>query len=288
MITLEIDVVFSGGGMKGLAFIGAIEALEKKQVTYRKIIGSSAGALIGSFLAAGYTSTELKRVALEVKTSDFLEKSQTKYSWQKWVRMYYRLGLYKGDQLETWIKKRLGEKKVFSFSDLQTVQLKIIVSDLTRRKIVVIPDDLEEYGIRKEDFPVAKAIRMSCSIPYIFEPVRLKADKNEYFFVDGGVLSHFPYWLLNEERRPNIGFYIGKQKKDVSSIQNNIDYFHALVDTMLHAHDIRYVNKFAKNNTVFLPIDHVQATHFSITEKEKKALFELGKECTDAFLKTWP
>lgn len=285
---IEIDIVFSGGGIKGLAFVGALEALETRQVTYKTIIGSSAGALIGGLVAAGYQSSELKQLALQLKQTDFLEKNVVKYSWQKWVRMYYRLGLFKGDKLEKWIDKQLKQKKVYSFADLKPQQLKIIVSDLTRRKLVVFPDDLADYGCCPESFSVAKAIRMSCTIPYIFEPVRLKTSSSEYFFVDGGVLSHFPYWLLNEERRPNIGFYIGKERKKASIIKNNIDYFQALLDTMLHAHDIRYVDKFAKKNTVFLPINHVQAIHFSLTEKEKKTLFDIGRTSTERFLKTWP
>ena len=57
---MEIDGVFSGGGIKGLALIGAYEAIESKGFTFKRLAGTSAGSIIAGLVAAGYSSQELK------------------------------------------------------------------------------------------------------------------------------------------------------------------------------------------------------------------------------------
>jgi len=57
-----IDLVFSGGGVKAIAFIGVVEALEERGIKVRRIAGTSAGALVGALLSAGYKSEELKKM----------------------------------------------------------------------------------------------------------------------------------------------------------------------------------------------------------------------------------
>ena len=57
-----IDLVFSGGGVKAIAFIGVVEALEERGIKVRRVAGTSAGALVGALVAAGYTSGEIKKM----------------------------------------------------------------------------------------------------------------------------------------------------------------------------------------------------------------------------------
>lgn len=85
-----------------------------------------------------------------------------------WLKVYWKLGLYKGDALEKWVKELLKAKGIETFADIPEGSLKIVASDITRGRLVVLPDDLQEYGLLKEKFPIARAVRMSCSIPYFF------------------------------------------------------------------------------------------------------------------------
>lgn len=83
-----------------------------------------------------------------------------------------------------------------TFSDLPRGRLTVIASDITNGRIVVLPDDLELYGISPDSFEVAKAVRMSCSIPYFFDPVMLRLNgeaarrksfaEQFVYMVDGG------------------------------------------------------------------------------------------------------
>ncbi|HYK72292.1 MAG TPA: patatin-like phospholipase family protein, partial [Pseudoneobacillus sp.] len=170
---MEIDGVFSGGGVKGIALIGAVAGIEQKGLTFNRVAGTSAGSIIAAFVAAGYKSEEIFNMMDEINLTDFLDarKAFILAPITKWILLYWRLGLYKGVALEKWIAAKLAARGIRTFRDLPPNKLRVIASDLTNGRLVILPDDLPKYGIQIETFPVAKAIRMSCSIPYFFERV---------------------------------------------------------------------------------------------------------------------
>ncbi|HAQ08722.1 MAG TPA: hypothetical protein DCR24_14880, partial [Bacillus bacterium] len=198
---MYIDGVFSGGGIKGFALLGACEAIEERGFKFKRLAGTSAGSLVAALLAAGYTSTEMKTLVDELDLKKFLDtrKSVIPTALTKWLFVYWRLGLYKGNELEYWIREKLAARGVVTFGDLNPGSLRVIASDLTNGKILILPDDLPKYGIDPRTFPVAKAIRMSCSLPFFFEPVKLRSRIGNNIIVDGGVLSNFPMWLFDQE-----------------------------------------------------------------------------------------
>ncbi|MGK9428494.1 patatin-like phospholipase family protein [Bacillus atrophaeus] len=289
---MYIDGVFSGGGIKGVALAGAYEALEEKGFRFERLAGTSAGAIIAAFIASGYTSKEINALINEVDGEQLLDQ---RYSFLplkmlQWVSIYWRLGLYKGDTLEKWIADQLRAKGVRVFGDLKRGSLRLIASDLTNGTMIVLPDDLGRYGLNPELFPVARAVRMSCSIPYFFEPIKLKCDGGTSTVVDGGVLSNFPIWLFSKERkRPVIGVTLAPHEKErpKKSIRNAFELFGALFETMKDAHDARHIATRYEQNIIFLPVDHVMATDFHLTPQKKLALIELGKSRTELFLKQW-
>lgn len=111
---LYIDGVFSGGGIKGLAYIGAYQALEEHGFQFKRVAGTSAGAIIAAFIAAGFTSEELNNELgnLELRTILDEPKSILPYKLFKWLPIYWRLGMYKGQALENWLDQTL-QKKAF-------------------------------------------------------------------------------------------------------------------------------------------------------------------------------
>lgn len=290
-----IDGVFSGGGIKGFALIGAYQAIEAKGLTFQRMAGTSAGSLIASLIAAGYTSAEIIDLMGELDLGDFLDqrKALLPTPLAKWLLLYWRLGLYKGDMLEKWIYQKLRAKGVVTFQNLPPGKLRIIASDLTNGRIMVLPDDLERYGIHPASFPVAKAVRMSCSLPYFFEPVRLKDYQGNTIVVDGGVLSNFPIWLFDEEKkmkkRPVLGIKLSgnSQQQKQNKINNAIDMFGALFETMKNAHDARYISRRHEKNIIFIPIESGLTTEFGVTDEKKQELIQIGKNRADAFLRTW-
>jgi NTE family protein len=293
---MYIDGVFSGGGIRGFAFIGALQAIEERGLLFRRLAGTSAGSIIAAFIVAGYTSRDIFNIMNEIKLEDLLDERRTLLpsALTKWLCLYWRLGLYKGEKLEKWLDCKLKERGIHTFADLPHQSLRIIASDLTNGKIIVLPDDLPRYGISPDMFPVAKAVRMSCSLPYFFEPVQLKSPKmGASIVVDGGVLSNFPMWLFDDEKRPKVRPVLGiqlnskEESRKKNHIKNAIDLFGALFQTMKNAHDARYISRSHEKNIIFLPVNDVILTEFQLSEGKKLELIQLGKERAYEFLEKW-
>ncbi|WP_042346006.1 patatin-like phospholipase family protein [Bacillus massiliigorillae] len=289
-----IDGVFSGGGMKGYALVGAYQVLEEKGFVFQRTAGTSAGSIIAAFIIAGYTGKEIEEIMMEMNTEILLdERIGGNLPFAKWLLLYWKLGLYKGDKLEEWIAEKLAAKGIYTFSDLPLHSFRIIASDVTNGVIMVLPDDLNKYKIDIATFPIAKAVRMSCSIPYFFEPVKLNSRKPYTYIVDGGVLSNFPMWLFDQENvkktRPVIGVKLSENKEELPprKIDNAIEMFGALFETMKDAHDNRYISRKHEKNIIFIPTKNVSATEFDLSSKKKRDLIELGRMSAQIFLRSW-
>lgn len=292
---MKIDGVFSGGGIKGFALIGAIQEIEKRGFQFERVAGTSAGSIVAAFIAAGYGSSEMEQLLDELDLTKFLDARKViiPFPLAKWLFVYWKLGLYKGNELEKWIEEKLAAKGVRTFRDLPQQSLRIIASDLSNGRLMVLPDDLVKYGIPPESFSIAKAVRMSCSIPYFFEPVKLKSMDGVNVIVDGGVLSNFPMWLFDRENvqklRPVIGIKLSadEYEHEKHKIKNAIQLFAALFETMKDAHDSRYVSRKHAQNIIFVPSEGALATEFHLTDEKKHELFDLGREAAKKFFKTW-
>lgn len=292
---MKIDGVFSGGGIKGFALIGALQAVESRGLKLQRLAGTSAGSIVAAFTAAGYTANEIYKMLDETDIMNFLDQRRTLMPSPitKWLLLYWRLGLYKGDVLEKWLEQKLADKGVRTFGDLPKDHLRIIASDLTSGTIAVLPDDLPKYHLDSKKFSVAKAVRMSCSIPYFFEPVKIKGKGVTFLFVDGGVLSNFPIWLFDNDRipkvRPVLGIQLSAKQEDrpVNRINNAITMFGALFETMKDAHDAKHISSRHEKDIIFIPMDHIAVTEFALTEERKRGLVEIGKKRAEAFLMKW-
>lgn len=293
---MQIDGVFSGGGIKGFALIGAYEAIEKNGFHFKRLAGTSAGSIISAFVMAGYKSEEILQMMDEVDLKMFLDERKTllPLPFTKWISLYWNLGLYRGVKLEEWIFQKLKDKGISTFADLPKGSLRLVASDLTNGRLIVLPDDLQSYGMNPMSFSVARAVRMSCSLPYFFEPVKLTTSKGVSIFVDGGVLSNFPIWLFQpknnpSKKRPVLGIKLSSRDQDrpIKKIDNAIDMFSALFETMKDAHDERHISTRHEKDIVFIPVENIVSTEFELNEQKKLALIELGRSRTNDFLKRW-
>ncbi len=285
----EIDGVFSGGGMKGFALIGAIEAAEAHGYLFKRVAGASAGAIAAAFLAAGYTGAEMHQLLIEAPRRKFMDARFHAFPFLKWLALYWSMGLYKGDALEKWLAEKLALRGVVSFNDIAPGTLKIIVSDVSNNQLIVLPDDLPKYQLDPEQFSVAKAVRMSASIPFIFRPVKLKED----LIVDGGLLSNFPMWLFSgkdtPKERPVLGIRLTPKEKAVEKrqIKNSLEMFSALFNTMLTAHDLRYISRKIEDDIIFISLKEGISADFDLSRKECKELIRTGRRTAETFFQSW-
>lgn len=290
-----IDGVFSGGGLKDFALVGAFQVLEEKGFRFQRVAGTSAGAILACFIAAGYTAKQIEVMLNEQDFKALLDPRKTiiPLSVMKWFSLYWNMGLYQGKALENWFLEKLAVKGVYTFGDLPDGVLKIVASDLTNGKIMVLPDDLPNYGISPETFPLARALRMSCGIPYFFEPVKLKVGHEKTIVVDGGALSNFPMWLFEDRDQnrqcPLLGLKISRTPNGSPGhkINNGLQLFEALFSTMQNAHDEKYISRKHEKDIIFIPVGDVSATQFDLDDEMKNELIARGRSCTEKFLETW-
>ncbi|MDQ0196076.1 patatin-like phospholipase family protein [Paenibacillus wynnii] len=303
---MEINAVFEGGGVKGISLAGAVQAAEHAGVSFQRVAGTSSGSIVSAMLAAGYTGKEMSDIIRGTSFTSFLKRAPL-YNTPivgPALRVMLKKGLYSGEALESWIRGILRQRGIVTFRDLPSGKLSIIASDITNGRIVVLPEGLKDYGISPDQFEVAKAVRMSCSIPYFFDPVLLRLNgefakgksfpEQFVYTVDGGLLSNFPMWLFDEHENrkkipvPTVGFQmIGKTDPQPHRITGPVTMLQAMVGTMLSAHDERYIEQEKFVRTVKIPTLGVGTTQFEVTKLQSDELYASGFKAGKTFFREW-
>jgi NTE family protein len=312
------DLVFEGGGVKGIGLVGALSVLEEQGYQPQNLAGSSAGAIIAVLLAAGYSANELREIIRSLDFRRFSDKG-----WEDRIPLIGSVvsvlkdrGIYEGTTFEQYMTELLEAKGVGTFRDLVHPayadddnplyhhKVQVIVSDLTDRCLLVLPKDAEQHlGIAPDDLSVAAAVRMSMSIPIFFEPVRFSnpQDRREHILVDGGMLSNFPVWLFDsggEPEWPTFGLKLVEPEPTMVNLAGRmppgraergglVDYVKSLVQTMTEAHDRLYIEKAQFARTIPIKTLGVRTTEFNLTLGRADALYESGRTAALEFLRTW-
>ena len=313
----RVDLVFEGGGVKGLGLVGALSVLEERGYEPQSVAGTSAGALLAALLGAGYTAAELRKIFLDF---DLTRVQDT--SWEDRLpligaplSLLKDQGLYEGEALLEYVRGLLEDRNVSSFGDLVNTDAReerhrykaqVIASDITGRRLLVLPRDAPWLGVGDPDsFEVALAVRMSAGIPFYFEPVEFRnpVTGRKHLVVDGGVLSNFPVWLFDsrgEPRWPTFGLKLVEPEPEVpldqrmepaayppGGIWTTIDYVKSLVYTMLEAHDRLYIETSDFARTIPIPTLGVRTTDFDLPKGRRLELYEAGRAAAEKFLETW-
>lgn len=227
---MYINGIFEGGGIKGLAYIGVIRFLEERGFRFFAVGGSSVGSLFASLVAAKYNSYELEELVQNFDINILLN-SKGKKPIEKFINGIKYKGLYTMKFFENYLDNVLRKRGISKFLDVKMgtdYLLKIIVTDLKNKKMVIVPDDLNKYNYSKDNFPIAKAVAMSCSLPVVFVPYKLQ----DNVFIDGGVTNNFPINLFKDSKYPTVGFKLNeivekpsileKYKNKIFNIKNEV------------------------------------------------------------------
>ncbi|MGH3145069.1 MAG: patatin-like phospholipase family protein, partial [Rubrobacter sp.] len=118
--TKNVDLVFEGGGLKGIALVGAYSVLEEEGYSPQNVAGASAGAIVAALVAADYTAAELRDI---IGRFDF--RGLKDRGWEDWLPLFPRLvsvlkdrGIYEGEAFQSWISSLLEAKGIRTFGDL--------------------------------------------------------------------------------------------------------------------------------------------------------------------------
>lgn len=294
---MRADAVFEGGGVKGIALVGAVCYLEDIGYRWERLAGTSAGAIVAALLAVGYSGTELKKILMDLNYMMFLDKNliQAIPILGKPISIVKYKSIYSGQFIETWIRELIEAKGKKNFGDITingTSKLKVIASDITKRDILILPDDLIKYDIDPMKFEIAKAVRMSIALPFYFNPVKLNYSKGNSYVVDGGLLSNFPVWIFdvkNKPRWPTIGFKLNENltKYSASGKTDLISYILDLMGTFVDRNEEMYLNDKDSVRTIDIPTLGVKTTQFEISKELSLKLFNSGYEEAKKFTSSW-
>lgn len=364
---MHFNLVFEGGGAKGLVFVGAMQEFERRGHTYGRLLGTSAGAITAALLAANFSADEMLDQVNEKlpdgspRFSTFMDvvdsiadkdwensvlfKLFQQIDWpfvpeaverkvddrvfQQFMKLkVYRLiftflelgGLYAGNVFLEWLREKLdmdgrnlGQATLAEFHEHTGKDLSVVASDTTDGGILVLNHRTAP------NCPVAWAVRMSMSIPFIWREVRWQAswglyngrDITNHAIVDGGLNSNFPIRLLIA-RSPDVievmgphdgAFALGMLIDETQPVPNapalpgqetapqspmaipNLPIVRRvsnLVNTMTNAHD-KTVMAAYKDGVCRLPAKGFGTTEFDMSEARVAALVNAGRQSMREF-----
>jgi NTE family protein len=319
-ITQFRNLVFEGGGVKGIAYAGAVQVLEQDQIlpNITRVAGTSAGAITATLLALGAGSKDIADIVGGTDFRQFMDSSllPTSNIW----RLVKDYGWYKGDAFAAWmqgiIKQRTGDAGT-TFAQLRALQAKggsfrdlyMVGTDLSKQQALTFSGD------DTPDVPIWYATRTSMSIPFFFQAVMAQGDVR----VDGGVSWNYPIDMFDDKRflddakkgvkpgyptlysssqvfnKETLGFRVDtadeiaaeKQswKSPPDPVDDIEDYIKALVGFMLDTANKTHLHDDDWHRTVFIDAAGISATDFGLSQAEIKTLIANGVQGTTAYLK---
>lgn len=267
----DLALVMKGGGIKGLAYVGAIEELSK-YYSFNRYVGTSAGAISAILLAAGFSTEELQEELSQKDFSDFKDASIIKGIWN----FFFKKGIYEAHTFTTWLDillaKKLNTPYCVRLADLPN---RVTVYASRRGKKAIIFDSKSPETKNKRAAFVA---RCSMSIPFIFTP-----EKSEGLRVfDGGVQHNYPIDILmsNEPNLEFIGLYLGSKIFEGDSRKGILN---ELLSIWTEANDEENLRRY-NDKTIIIDPRPISTLQLNLTKKEKKFLLDSGRIAAKQFL----
>jgi len=279
-------LIFSGGAMKGIAYIGALKALEELQtekticIDAKRVYAVSIGSMFAFLYCLGYTHFELEE---EILSKEFNDLKNIKFD-----TFLKRYGLDTGKQIVSWIETlvlKKGFSKDLSFNDLWTqrgIDLHIFATNLNKYKQV----DFNYHS--HPNMKIIKAIRMSIGIPLIFGVEKYKGD----IYIDGGIINNYPIKELNEDMETLLGFkMVTIGEFDDHVIDNKINDITSYFSNLMSCYIIQkeksttLSNEYRKH-TVSIETQHItNGLDYEMTFEQKRDLIEAGYISTVNFFR---
>lgn len=314
------DLVLEGGGVKGIGLVGAVSRLAEEGYRFARVAGTSAGAIVGAFVAALEAAGEPLRRLVDIESAVDYEKFTDRGVIGRYAgplrpfvdaaNLFFENGVYEGDYMRDWLRTTLAGLGVRTFGDLRLPEdaagdlppshryrLVVTASDVSRQRFLRLPWDYPDYGLDPDEQLVADAVRMSASIPFFFEPVTLRAARDGgSTVVDGALFSSYPIEIFDRAdaappRWPTLGVRLSAPPDArVSSepVTGPVSLAIALVESMYGAWDaIRIEDPCNMKRTIFVDTSGVSGMNFDLSEEQQRRLFEAGREGVAKFLRTW-
>jgi NTE family protein len=207
------NLVMEGGGIKGIAYGGALVELEKKGILQNisRVAGTSAGAIQASLLAIGYSPEDIVNIVNETPIETFNDDG---FISKGTKRLLKEFGWFRGDSflrtLEDLIFQKTGNANL-TFEELHELAKATPYRDLYVTGSNLTEQVLEVFSF--ETYPkmrIADAVRVSMSIPLYYRSLWISKEgavfenhipeKKTRLFVDGGLLLNYPIHIFDDKK----------------------------------------------------------------------------------------
>lgn len=301
-------LVFSGGSIKATAYAGALDIIDSKNIlpNIKGFAGTSAGSIVASLLAVGYTSAEMKQLLLSLDFEKLLTDNDS------YIREAYNFidgyGLCSGDYLESQIGSLIAAKtgnENYTLEDLmkdKNIKLVIVTTNMQYKKTMYLyaGNPIPELS----NIPIKKAVRMSTSIPILFEPVEYVNNGNTDYFVDGGVLDNYPLHVFDGampgdpkailgvvEPNPKVLGLCVMTESDLADFTTNVrqditsetDYFTSFINIFLTHNEKRIMTPSFWLRSIIIVTPNYSLTQIDLTDQQKQELVSLGSKYANQF-----
>lgn len=267
---ISYALVMKGGGVKGLAYIGALKELEK-YYRFHWFVGTSAGAIAAVLLAVGYSTNELEKILSEKNFREFLDSSLTGLPFN----LLSKGGLYEARSFTTWLDELIAAR-IESFEPVQLEELpkRVTVYASRRNRSALIFDKQGPNSDKAASF----AVRCSMSIPLIFTPQRDQGMR----VLDGGMQNNYPVSELLKKNPETefIGLYLGHRyegmPKEPSLLSDMLSIWTESVDVE--------ALRIYREKTVVIDPRPITTIDFNLSVQEKEFLLSTGRAAALRFL----
>ncbi|MCC6818658.1 MAG: patatin-like phospholipase family protein [Bacteroidia bacterium] len=186
-MTNTVGLALSGGGVRGVAHLGVIKALNELEIKFSRISGTSSGAIVGAFISAGYAPEEILKIAIEKKFFGFSNL------------LFGKAGLFDMKNFEAVYKTYFPDNNI---EDLP-IPLTIVATDMVNESIKYF-----------EEGNLSQALMASSCVPLIFQPIQY----DETILMDGGILNNFPIEPLQGRVDKIIGVTVNSLSKKLNEL----------------------------------------------------------------------
>lgn len=188
---LKYTCLFGGGAIRGIAHVGALRAMEKVGIVSDTYAGSSVGSIVAALVCVGYDADEIEDIFLKVNFNLFMDI-------QFGIKQQFAIS--KGEVFLEWMRE-LIEKKYYGDSYVKGENPPVTFKDLNKNAVIITTDlsnfECQEFSkFVTPDFEVAKAVRISSSMPGLMCPIEYENS----ILVDGDLQKSWPMWKLS----PNL------------------------------------------------------------------------------------
>jgi NTE family protein len=225
----KVGLVLSGGGAKGIAHIGTLKALEEHNIPIDYITGTSMGGIVGALYAAGYSPTQIEKLALSPEFQDWVSgrfKSDYSFFFQKKplnpsiitaklsldtsLRMSFRSNLVNDIPLNFALLELFSQASAASKDNFDNlfVPYRCMVSDV-----------LSQTSITVKKGSLAEAVRATMTVPLVYRPIKL----DEKYVFDGGLYNNFPADVMKKEFNPDLMIGANVSSKTYNEYPKNRD-----------------------------------------------------------------